>query len=190
MTETTTGAPPGGGPKFAGTAGGGPNFAGSAGGPKFAGSAGGLCFAGYASVFELPDRGRDVVAPGAFARWLAERRPALPLLWQHEAREPVGRVRQLAEDARGLRVVASLAEGCGRGRDAAALLRTGALTGLSIGYRVRRAEVDPRRRLRRLTELELIEISLVTFPMQPAARVLALDDSLIARDPPTAANWR
>ncbi|MEX6723387.1 HK97 family phage prohead protease [Parapedomonas caeni] len=162
MTEITTGAPPGGG----------------------------LCFAGYASVFDLPDRGRDVVAPGAFARWLAESRSVLPLLWQHEAREPVGRVLHLAEDARGLRVVAVLAEGCGRGRDAAALLRAGALAGLSIGYRVRRAEADPRRRLRRLTELELIEISLVTFPMQPAARVLALDDSLLAREPLTAPIWR
>lgn len=134
-----------------------------------------LRFAGYASVFHEADSGRDVVMPGAFDRALREGGGSLPLLWQHEAREPIGRVERLGVDARGLRVIGQVALGARRGRDAAALMRAQALTGLSIGYRVRRFEVDRKRRLRRLWDVELIEISLVTFPMQPRARVLGVE---------------
>lgn len=134
-----------------------------------------LRFAGYASIFHEADSGRDVVLPGAFNRMLREGGGGLPLLWQHEAREPIGRIEQMREDARGLRVFGLIALGTRRGRDAAALLRSRALTGLSIGYRVRRFEMDRKRRLRRLLEVELMEISLVTFPMQPRARVLGVE---------------
>lgn len=136
-----------------------------------------LRFAGYASIFHEADNGRDVVMPGAFDRALRANGGggALPLLWQHEAREPIGRVEQMSTDARGLKVLGLIALGSRRGRDAAALLRTRALTGLSIGYRVRRFEVDRKRRLRRLLDVDLIEISLVTFPMQPRARVLGVE---------------
>lgn len=134
-----------------------------------------LRFAGYASVFHEADSGRDVVMPGAFDRALREGGGSLPLLWQHEAREPIGRVERLGVDARGLRVIGQVALGTRRGRDAAALMRAQALTGLSIGYRVRRFEVDRKRRLRRLWDVDLIEISLVTFPMQPRARVLGVE---------------
>ena len=133
-----------------------------------------LRFAGYASIFHEADSGRDVVMPGAFDRMLREG-GGLPLLWQHEAREPIGRIEQMREDARGLQVFGLIALGTRRGRDAAALLRSRALTGLSIGYRVRRFEMDRKRRLRRLLEVELVEISLVTFPMQPRARVLGVE---------------
>lgn len=129
--------------------------------------------AGYASVFGVPDNGGDVVVAGAFARAIAGGAP-LPLLWQHEAHEPIGTVEKLAEDARGLRVIARLVEGSARGSDAAALLRAGALTGLSFGYRVRASRPDRARGVRELTDLDLIEVSLVTFPMQPLARVVAL----------------
>lgn len=135
-----------------------------------------LRFAGYASIFHEADSGRDVVMPGAFARVLREAgRGAVPLLWQHEAREPIGRIERMSVDERGLRVIGQIALGTRRGRDAAALIRAKALTGLSIGYRVRRAEVDRKQRLRRLLDVELIEISLVTFPMQPRARVLGVE---------------
>lgn len=126
-----------------------------------------LRLAGYASVFGAPDGGGDIVRRGAFARELQK---TTPLLWQHKADEPVGVVERLAEDATGLRVTARLAD-TARGRDVAALLRGGALDGLSFGYRVRAAaKAGP---YRELTDLELIEVSLVTFPMQPRARVLA-----------------
>ncbi|HEY4546582.1 MAG TPA: HK97 family phage prohead protease [Pedomonas sp.] len=139
-----------------------------------------LRFAGYASIFHEADSGRDVVMPGAFERALRDvgreaGRGAVPLLWQHEAREPIGRIERMSADERGLRVIGQIALGTRRGRDAAALIRAKALTGLSIGYRVRRAEVDRKQRLRRLLDVELIEISLVTFPMQPRARVLGVE---------------
>jgi HK97 family phage prohead protease len=137
-------------------------------------------FAGYAAVFDRPDRGGDVVRAGAFARSLT-RGEAVPLLWQHRPGRPIGRVEYLKEDRRGLRVIARLAD-----VEAAALLKAGAVRGLSFGYRVRSFETRPRQArsllrmsgqpaLRELTELELVEISLVSLPMQPKARVHAVE---------------
>ena len=127
-------------------------------------------FAGYAAVFDRPDRGGDVVKAGAFARSLKRGGGAVPLLWQHEPGRPIGRVEYLKEDRRGLRVIGRLSGGAA-GREAAALLKEGAVAGLSFGYRVRAASGDAPREL---TELELVEVSLVTLPMQPKARVHAL----------------
>jgi HK97 family phage prohead protease len=127
-------------------------------------------FAGYAAIFGRPDRGGDVVRAGAFARSL-RRTGAVPLLWQHAPERPIGRVEYLREDKRGLRVIGRLSAGAA-GREAAALLAEGAVRGLSFGYRVRAAEGEGPRAL---TELELVEISLVTMPMQPKARVHAIE---------------
>ena len=131
---------------------------------------GALRFAGYAAVFDRPDRGGDVVRAGAFARSLA-RGGSVPLLWQHDAARPIGRIDYLKEDKRGLRVIARLSDGRA-GREAAALLKEGAVRGLSFGYRVRAAHGDAPREL---TELDLVEVSLVTLPMQPKARVHAVE---------------
>lgn len=128
---------------------------------------GDLRIAGYASVFGVPDSGGDVVLPGAFAGAPAR----VPLLWQHDVREPIGFVERMSEDQRGLRVVARVVA-AGRGEQAAQLLRAGALDGLSFGYRVKAAR--PGAGVRQLAALDLIEVSLVTFPMQPQARVLGL----------------
>jgi hypothetical protein len=128
-------------------------------------------FAGYAAVFDRPDRGGDVVRAGAFARSLKRGAAAVPLLWQHEPSRPIGRVEYLKEDRRGLRVIARLSDGAA-GREAAALLKEGAVRGLSFGYRVRAANGDAPREL---TELDLVEVSLVTLPMQPKARVHAVE---------------
>ncbi|MBU6165055.1 MAG: HK97 family phage prohead protease [Alphaproteobacteria bacterium] len=121
--------------------------------------------AGYASVFDQPDKGGDVVVKGAFAGAAAP----LPLLWQHKQDEPIGFVDSLTEDGRGLRITARIV-GEGRGQAAAALVKAGAIDGLSFGYRVKAA--SPTRNGRRLERLELVEVSLVTFPMQGEARVL------------------
>ena len=129
-------------------------------------------FAGYAAVFGRPDRGGDVVRAGAFARSL-ERGPAVPLLWQHAPGRPIGRIEYLKEDRRGLRVIGRLSQGAA-GREAAALLKEGAVRGLSFGYRVKEAAGQGPREL---TELELVEISLVTLPMQPRALVHAMESS-------------
>lgn len=119
-------------------------------------------FAGYAAIFGRRDRGGDVVKAGAFAGSLA-RGAAVPLLWQHDPGRPIGRIEYLREDRRGLRVIGRLADAA-----AARLLARGAVKGLSFGYRVRAAEGEGPRVL---SELELVEISLVTRPMQPRARV-------------------
>lgn len=123
-------------------------------------------FAGYASVFDRVDRGGDVVRAGAFAGSLRERR-AVPLLWQHRPGVSIGVIETLAEDARGLRVVARVTH-----PTAAALVARGALTGLSFGYRVTASRGNGPREL---LGLDLAEVSLVAAPMQPLARVIALD---------------
>lgn len=137
-------------------------------------SAPGPRVAGYASVFDVADKGRDVVRRGAFARAKA----GVPLLWQHDAAKPIGRVERVSEDARGLRVIASVSPGSAQGREALALLRAGAVSGLSFGYRVRQSARNAKSGLRELTDLDLLEVSLVTFPMQPLARVHAVDGVL------------
>ncbi|WP_082665342.1 HK97 family phage prohead protease [Sphingopyxis sp. H115] len=132
---------------------------------------GGTRFAGYASVFDRVDRGGDIVRAGAFAATLKAGR-VVPLLWQHRPGAVVGAIETLAEDARGLRVVARVTHPV-----AAKLVAQGALTGLSFGYRVRGARgANPRE----LTALDLAEVSLVAAPMQPLARVIAVENSHVA----------
>jgi HK97 family phage prohead protease len=128
-------------------------------------------FAGYAAVFGHPDSGGDVIRPGAFAASIKAVRD-VPLLWQHKAGAVIGRVEHLSEDKRGLRVIASLGGG-EEARRAAKLLAASRLDGLSFGYRVRKA--DKRDGLRELVELDLVEVSLVAEPMQPRARVHAVE---------------
>jgi HK97 family phage prohead protease len=125
-----------------------------------------LRFAGYAALFDKRDSGRDVIRPGAFARTLAERRQPLPLYWQHRPDQRIGWVETVAEDDRGLRVVAAIDNPEG---GAAAALKRGAVTGLSFGYAARGFRRDQRGR--ELTDVDLFEVSLVTHPMQDAARV-------------------
>lgn len=134
----------------------------------------GLRFAGYASVFDHPDRGGDIVLKGAFARAVKTGAAGFPLLWQHDPSNPIGRLERLEEDARGLRVIARLSQHTQSAREAAALLSEGAIWGLSFGYRARGARPRMQGRGRILEDLDLIEISLVTFPMHPLAKVHAL----------------
>jgi HK97 family phage prohead protease len=137
-------------------------------------------FAGYAAVFDRPDRGGDVVRAGAFARSLKSSAGSVPLLWQHDSTRPVGRIEYLREDKRGLRVIARLSDGRS-GREAAALLRDGKVAGLSFGYRVRKASGQVPREL---TDVELVEVSLVSTPMQPKARVHAVEDQMPSHSSP------
>ncbi|WP_371054882.1 MULTISPECIES: HK97 family phage prohead protease [unclassified Rhodosalinus] len=139
----------------------------------------GAVIAGYASLFGAGDTGGDVVAEGAFAASLARLAAGggrVRMLWQHDPREPIGVWDEVREDKKGLRVRGRLLEAVARGREAAALLAAGAIEGLSIGYRVKRAHRDAAGR-RVLEEIELWEVSLVTFPMLPSARVAAKEDA-------------
>jgi len=130
---------------------------------------------GYASLFGLTDQGGDTVMPGAYAKSLARlsrEGRAVRMLWQHDAGQPIGVWDEIAEDARGLRVRGRILTEIGKGREAAALVAAGAIDGLSIGYRTVAAEKDAKGQ-RLLREVELWEVSLVTFPMLPQARVSA-----------------
>lgn len=131
-------------------------------------------FSGYASVFGELDHQNEVVASGAFARtlkkWRGENRmPAM--LWMHDPTQPIGLWLSLNEDGNGLAVQGRLALRTQKGAEAYELLKMGALTGMSIGYRVRQSANDSKRKARVLTEVDLFEISLVTFPANEAARV-------------------
>lgn len=125
-----------------------------------------LQFAGYAALFDRRDAGRDTIRPGAFAATLAARRQPLPLYWQHRADQRIGWIERVAEDARGLQVIATIDNPDGA---AALALKRGAVTGLSFGYRARDHVRDERGR--ELRSLDLFEVSLVTHPMQHGARV-------------------
>ena len=135
-------------------------------------------FDGYASLFGVPDLAQDVVLSGAFAQSLTQRGGAkgIRLLWQHDPREPVGVFTQIAEDQRGLYVRGALNLQVGRGQDLFALLQQGAVAGLSIGYKTVRARRDALTGQRHLLQVDLWEVSLVTFPLLPAARVLRVAD--------------
>ena len=128
-----------------------------------------LRLAGYAALFNRRDRGGDTIVPGAFAATLAARVHAgerLPLFWQHRPDQRIGWIDSATEDAKGLRVIATLDDPASL--PARALMR-GKVTGLSFGYRVRQGQRVPGGRT--LRALDLIEVSLVTKPMQPLARV-------------------
>ncbi|KIT17286.1 HK97 family phage prohead protease [Jannaschia aquimarina] len=138
----------------------------------------GCVIAGYASWFGVEDTGRDIVEPGAYcdslARLSAEGR-RVKMLWQHDPAQVIGVWDEVREDARGLFVKGRLLTSVPRGMEAASLVEAGAMDGLSIGYTIKRATRDEQGR-RRLKELELWEVSLVTFPMLPSARVGAKAD--------------
>jgi len=130
---------------------------------------------GYASLFGEADQQGDVVRPGAFqASLLALSRAGrrVKFLWQHDPATPIGIWTEVREDARGLVVTGEILPQVTRGADALALMQAGAIDGLSIGYRTIRAEKNPETGGRLLTEIDLWEVSLVTFPMLPAARAM------------------
>ena len=135
-------------------------------------------FDGYASLFGVPDLAQDVVSTGAFLHSLALRGGAkgIRLLWQHDPREPLGVFTHIQEDPRGLYVRGALNLQVGRGQELFALLQQGAVAGLSIGYKTLRARRDPVTGQRHLLQVDLWEVSLVTFPLLPAARVLRVAD--------------
>jgi HK97 family phage prohead protease len=129
-------------------------------------------FAGYASLFHAEDMGRDIVLPGAFRDSLRERgATGIKLLYQHNPAEPIGVWESLKEDTRGLLAKGRLMLAVARAREVLALMRAGALDGLSIGFRAVTGKRDARTGIRRLTRIDLWEISIVTFPLLPEARV-------------------
>jgi len=132
-------------------------------------------FEGYASLFNVEDLSHDVVVPGAFRDSLARRGTGgIRMLYQHDPAEPIGIWEQLAEDGRGLRVKGRLLLDIARAREVLALMKAGALEGLSIGFRTEKGSRVRQFGIRRLTKIDLWEISVVTFPMQPGATVTTI----------------
>lgn len=127
-------------------------------------------FAGYAGLFDIPDADRDTIHRGAFTQTLSDRETPLPLLWQHRLDQQIGEIEKVAEDQRGLRIVARIDR---TNSKAAALLRKHEVSGLSFGYRAREALMSQAGR--QLIAIDLFEISLVTHPLQHGARVHLID---------------
>ena len=125
-----------------------------------------LRIAGYAALFGVADAGRDTILPGAFRETLRSRRTPFPLYWQHHPEQRMGWVETVGEDARGLRVIATVDNPMGR---AGRMLRAHKVSGLSFGYRARAFRHTPEGR--ELAAIDLFEVSVVTHPLQHGARV-------------------
>jgi HK97 family phage prohead protease len=129
-------------------------------------------FAGYASVFDRLDESGDIVLPGAFRKSLRKRgRGRVRMLFQHDPKEPVGVWETIAEDGFGLWVEGRLTPGVPRADALRRLIERRAVDGLSIGFRTVKAVREAGTGHRKLSEIDLWEISIVTFPMMDAARI-------------------
>ena len=143
-------------------------------------------FEGYASVFGAEDMAHDVVLPGAFKTSLAQRgAQGVKLLFQHDPAEPIGIWLELAEDTKGLYARGRMMPEVTRAREVLSLMRAGALDGLSIGFRAVKGAREARSGIRRLKEIDLWEISIVTFPMLAEARVQTVKSGPFAGRLPT-----
>ena len=132
---------------------------------------------GYASVFGVKDLGGDTVMRGAFQ---SAQGKTVPMLWNHDPSQPIGVWDRMSEDERGLRVSGKMVMEVSRARETHALMQSGAIKGLSIGYRTKGYDRDGNGR--KLTDLDLMEISAVTFPMLPDAQVTAVKSDSTIRD--------
>lgn len=130
------------------------------------------CFAGYASIFGEVDQGGDIVMPGAFTKSLNKKNSmGVRLLFQHDPKEPIGIWERIAENGTGLWVKGRLLPGVQRADALMKLIGGGAVDGLSIGFRTVRATKDRSTGHRRIWQVDLWEISIVTFPMMDGARI-------------------
>lgn len=134
-------------------------------------------FVGYGAVFGNVDRGGDKILMGAFAKSIIQKgAKGIKCLFQHNTDEPIGIYTEIAEDANGLIVKGQLAMGTQRGKETYELMKMGAIDGLSIGYRVnpKGYTYEDNGKVRVLSDLDLMEISAVTFPMNPKATISAV----------------
>lgn len=151
---------------------------------KFAedGEAAGYTFAGYASVFNGIDSYGDMIAPGAYRKTLKNRERAVQMRWNHFG-PVIGKWMVLREDEKGLFVEGELTRGHSVAEDARAVLKHGAVSGLSIGYRVVSSQQKEGHTL--LKEIDLVEISVVEEPADNAARISDVKAAIDA-----AASWK
>ena len=135
---------------------------------------------GYGSVFDVIDSYDDAIAKGAFSKSIGEHKSAgtMPaMLWQHDSSQPIGIWTEMSEDDKGLTLKGKLALDTEKGKEAHALLKMGALNGLSIGFMSKQWAYDKDTDIRTLTEIELWECSIVTFPANSKARITGVKSS-------------
>lgn len=119
---------------------------------------------GYASTFGGdPDSHNDVIEMGAFAKTIKERGNDIKFLWQHDWNEPIGKIVDIYEDAKGLFIKVKISETT-RGKEALVLAKDGVINRMSIGYSVIKHDYDSSTGIRTLKEIKLYEVSAVTFP--------------------------
>ena len=131
-------------------------------------------FEGYASVFNNKDLGNDVIRKGAFAETLMNKKPKqIKLLYQHKTDEPIGVVDSIEEDNKGLKIKGRLALGTQKGKEVYELMKMEALDSMSIGYRINQDgyKYDDKNKRRIIKSVDLMEVSMVTFPMNPKATI-------------------
>lgn len=127
-------------------------------------------FSGYASIFNVIDKQNDLILPGAFKESLGKNK--IRLLWQHDPGEPIGNIIDIYENDVGLYIVAHLLLGIKKAEEAYLMLKAGTINGLSIGYIPKKYDVDHESGARLLKQVELWEVSLVTFPANSKAQVI------------------
>lgn len=143
---------------------------------------------GYGSVFGVKDSYSDIIQKGAFENSIKTHQTgkSMPaLLWQHDSSQPIGVWTEMSEDDNGLKVKGRLAMDTEKGKEAYSLLKMGAISGLSIGYITNAYLYDEKTDVRTLTDVDLWEVSLVTFPSNTKARVThvkSADDAQTLKD--------
>ena len=146
-------------------------------------------FSGYASVFDNVDSYGDIVRKGAFVESISEweRKGKMPpILWHHNPEDPIGVYTKMQEDDKGLFVEGRLLiDDVPKARQTHALMKAGAIDGLSIGYKVKEYSFDAKNDIRELLKLKLGEVSIVTFPANPETRIEAVKSRLDAGELPT-----
>lgn len=141
-----------------------------------------LTVSGYGAVFGNMDSGGDIIMPGAFKESMDKgRKPKM--LWQHDPSQPIGAWDEMREDENGLYIKGRISKKAAKGAEIAALVKMGAIEGLSIGYRTKEYEMDVDSGARKLTKLDLWETSVVTFPMNELANIYAMkSEDITERD--------
>lgn len=140
-------------------------------------------FAGYASTKKV-DAQNEQIMGGAFTETLQAKKPGeIKLLWQHDWKKPIGVIDMLEEDRKGLKMTGQLALDVQQGAEAYALMKMGALDGLSIGFRVpdggRKRGKDG---ITKINKVDLVEVSVVTFPANASARISTVKSCETIRD--------
>ena len=126
---------------------------------------------GYASVYDNIDSYGDIVQKGAFRTLFEKSDSVVPVLWQHDTRQPIGGASAFKDDDNGLYMKANLVLEVQKAKEARALAKAGVVTGLSIGYTVNDFSYDKEKSVTLLKDLKLWEVSLVTFPANTEARL-------------------